>query len=154
MRKLPWAVAVAVTLLVGFALSGCSGTITTTTGAGGTGPGTSAVGGDAGFARAFADRSEGLELEGRGTVIKLLTDDTEGDRHQRFIVRLDSGQTLLISHNIDVAPRVDGLQVGDVVSFKGEYVWNVQGGLLHWTHHDPMGSHPGGWLRRGDRTYQ
>lgn len=109
---------------------------------------------DADFARAFADRAGGLELEGQGTVSKLLADDTDGDRHQRFVVRLDSGQTLLVAHNIDVAPRVSALRLGDTVSFKGEYEWNEQGGIMHWTHHDPTGNHAAGWIRHEGRTYQ
>ena len=108
--------------------------------------------GDSLLARAFAEHTSDVEVEGRGTVTKLLADDNDGSRHQRFIVQLDSGQTLLISHNVDVAPRVSALQVGDAVSFKGEYIWNSQGGLVHWTHHDPAGEHAGGWIEHdGDR---
>lgn len=110
--------------------------------------------GDDMLARAFAERAEGLAVEGEGRVTKLLADDSEGDRHQRFIIALVSGQTLLITHNIDVAPRVKDLQVGDTVSFKGEYVWNEQGGLIHWTHHDPTGDHFAGWIKHEGRTYQ
>ena len=36
-------------------------------------------------------------------------------------------------------PRIADVKVGDTVSFFGEYVWNEQGGLIHWTHHDPAG---------------
>ncbi len=115
---------------------------------------TSAAGDDSSFARAYRHRAAGLEIEGHGTVSKLLTDDTDGARHQRFIVRLDSGQTLLVTHNIDVAPRIGSLRVGDTVSFKGEYEWNAQGGLIHWTHHDPTGSHVAGWIKHGGQTYQ
>ncbi|RPI32003.1 MAG: DUF3465 domain-containing protein, partial [Actinomycetota bacterium] len=89
-----------------------------------------------------------------GTVIRILADDTEGDRHQRFIVRLASGQTLLIAHNIDVAPRVADLREGDAVAFRGVYQWNAEGGLVHWTHHDPDGSHAPGWIRHEGRTYE
>jgi hypothetical protein len=106
------------------------------------------------LARAFAERASDLEVEGQGTVAQLLTDDTSGARHQRFIVQLASGQTLLVTHNIEVAPRVSSLQVGDTVSFKGEYVWNSQGGLVHWTHRDPTGSHATGWIKYDGRTYQ
>jgi hypothetical protein len=110
--------------------------------------------GDAALARAFSDHSSGVEVEGEGTVSRLLTDDTAGARHQRFIVRLASGQTILVAHNIDVAQRVDPLLVGDTVSFKGVYEWNGQGGLVHWTHRDPAGSHVAGWIKHGGRTYQ
>jgi hypothetical protein len=115
---------------------------------------TSADAGDAILARAFAQRTSDLEVEGQGIVVQLLTDDTSGARHQRFIVQLASGQTLLIAHDIDIAPRVGSLQVGHAVSFKGEYVWNSQGGLVHWTHHDPAGSHEAGWIEYDGQTYE
>jgi hypothetical protein len=46
------------------------------------------------LARAFADQESRLQVEGTGTVIKLLDDDNEGSQHQRFIVRLENGQTI------------------------------------------------------------
>ena len=110
--------------------------------------------GDAILARAFEDRAHDLQVEGGGTVVRALADDTEGGRHQRFVVRLDSGQTVLVAHNIDLAPRVDDLREGDAVAFRGVYEWNAEGGTVHWTHRDPDGSHAPGWLRHGGRTYQ
>lgn len=109
---------------------------------------------DAAFRNAFANRLGNQQLAGQGTVVKLLPDDADGSRHQRFILRLASGQTLLVSHNIDLAPRIDTLRVGDSVSFFGEYEWNSQGGVIHWTHHDPRGRHVAGWIRHDGRTYQ
>lgn len=153
MKRLLLAVAIVIVCLVGVMQDGCSATaIPTETGAGSEAK--SVSGGDSSFARAFTARAGNLELEGQGTVSELLTDDTDGAGHQRFIVRLDSGQTLLVTHNIDIAPRVSALRVGDTISFKGEYEWNAQGGLIHWTHHDPTGSHTTGWIRHGGRTYQ
>lgn len=86
--------------------------------------------------------------------MKILSDDTEGLPHQRFILRLPSGNTVLIEHNTDVAPRVNDLKQGDTVSFLGEYVWNPQGGLIHWTHHDPANRHQAGWLKHVGRTFE
>jgi hypothetical protein len=83
-----------------------------------------------------------------------LPDDLDRPRHQRFIVQLESGQTLLMSHNIDIAPRIDGLEVGDSVNFNGEYVWNAKGGVIHWTHRDPQGKHVAGWVIHKGRTYK
>jgi len=104
---------------------------------------------------AFGTRDDGTQVSGRGDVTRILADDTNGSQHQRFIVRLASGQTLLISHNIDLAPRVAGLDEGDAVSFHGEYVWNEQGGLVHWTHDNsnPQGHHPDGWLEHEGKRY-
>lgn len=103
---------------------------------------------------AYVNRLNNQQLAGEGTVIKVLPDDTRGSRHQRFILRLETGRTLLVAHNIDLAPRIENVQPGDTLAFFGEYEWNAKGGVMHWTHHDPQGRHIGGWLRHGGRTYQ
>ena len=92
------------------------------------------------------DRSNSGEwIEGVGIVCRLLADDNEGSRHQRFILDRRNGQSLLIAHNIGIAER---LQVGmsDRVKFRGIYEWNELGGLVHWTHHDPTGIEDGGYI--------
>ena len=109
---------------------------------------------DSAIARAFKENKRNVQVEGEGVVERVLADDLAGGRHQRFIVRLGSGQTLLIAHNIDLAPRVAGLQEGDRIAFYGEYIWNSQGGIVHWTHHDPQGRHVAGWLKYKGQTYQ
>lgn len=103
---------------------------------------------------AIRARRAGHQVQGIGTVDRLLSDDRDGSRHQRFIVRLDSAHTLLIAHNIDLAPRVPDLKVGGLVSFFGEYEWNERGGVIHWTHHDPAGQHVAGWLEYDGTRYQ
>jgi hypothetical protein len=103
---------------------------------------------------AIATRAHGLEVESSGKVVRLLFDDTEGSRHQRFIVRLRSGASLLIAHNIDLAPRIAPLAEGDTVSFRGDYEWNPRGGVVHWTHRDPNGRHEAGWIRHDGQTFQ
>lgn len=90
----------------------------------------------------------------QGVVWKLLQDDNEGSRHQKFIVKLANEQTLLISHNIDLAPRIEDLQNNDSIIFKGEYEWNRKGGVVHWTHKDPQGKHEGGFLQHNGRRYE
>ena len=103
---------------------------------------------------AWQQRRSNVQIQGSGVVVRLLADDLDGSRHQRFILRLNSGQTLLVAHNIDIAPRVAELQVGDRVEFFGEYEWNTQGGIIHWTHRDPQNRHVAGWLKHKGRTYQ
>ncbi len=109
---------------------------------------------DEAFDRAFKNHASNLQIGGSGTVIQVLPDDTKGSRHQKFIVQLGSGQTLLIAHNIDLAPRIDTLTEGDQIKFYGEYEWNARGGIIHWTHHDPSGAHVAGWLEHNGEKYQ
>lgn len=103
---------------------------------------------------AFNEQKSGIQVQGEGVVLKLLADDNDGKRHQRFILTLPSGQTLLIAHNIDLAPRIATLKAGDLVAFNGVYEWNAKGGVIHWTHHDPARRHQAGWLKHSGQTYQ
>lgn len=102
----------------------------------------------------FGKSDAGTQVRGSGSVTRILSDDNSGSKHQRFIIKLASGQTLLVAHNIDLAPRVAGIAVNDRVQFHGEYEWNSQGGVVHWTHSDPNGRHINGSLRSKGRTYQ
>ncbi|MDO6564642.1 DUF3465 domain-containing protein [Amphritea sp. 1_MG-2023] len=104
--------------------------------------------------QAYRNRQSNLQVTGSGIVSKVLPDDRQGSQHQRFILRLATGQTILIAHNIDLAPRIPALKPGDSVNFKGEYEWNNQGGVVHWTHLDPQGRHQHGWLEHQGQRYQ
>ncbi|MDX2411001.1 MAG: DUF3465 domain-containing protein [Woeseiaceae bacterium] len=95
----------------------------------------------------------GTWIEGTGFVKRLISDDNEGSRHQRFILQLQNRETVLIAHNIDLARRVP-VGLGDRVFFRGMYEWNELGGLAHWTHDDPQGVEDGGWIRYRRKTYQ
>jgi hypothetical protein len=103
---------------------------------------------------AYKNRQSDIQVSGSGEVNRILSDDNKGDRHQRFILRLSSGQTVLIAHNIDLAPKIKTLQKGDIVQFFGKYEWTAKGGIVHWTHHDPGGRHIGGWLVHKGRRYE
>ncbi|MVE15916.1 DUF3465 domain-containing protein, partial [Vibrio cholerae] len=100
---------------------------------------------DAVLQQAYQSQQSDLQVQGLGQVVKVLPDDNDGSRHQKFILKLNSGQTLLVAHNIDLAPRIPNLKVGDSVEFYGEYEWNKKGGVLHWTHKDPQNRHAHGW---------
>lgn len=117
-------------------------------------PGTGFTFTEQGASAAFGTPRSGEQVQGSGSVVRILADDNDGSRHQRFILEVDDGRTLLVAHNIDIAPRIAGLKIGDTVAFYGEYEWNDKGGVIHWTHHDPNGRHPDGWLKHGGRTYQ
>ena len=110
--------------------------------------------GNAVIADAYSRRLCDVPVEAEGRVVNVLPDDVDGSRHQRFLLDTGAGHTVLVAHNIDLAPRIDGLRPGDSVGFKGEYVWNAKGGVVHWTHHDPDGRRPGGWLSHQGRRYR
>ncbi len=106
------------------------------------------------LASLFQAERSGVMVEAAGRISRILPDDNKGSRHQRFIVRMDNGQTVLIAHNIDLAPRIAGLSEGRAIHFRGQYEWNERGGVVHWTHHDPNGRREGGWLRYDGREYR
>ena len=95
-----------------------------------------------------------VQVQSVGRVKAVLADDNEGSRHQKFILGLENGLTLLVAHNIDLAPRIKNIQKGDTVEFYGEYEYTEKGGVIHWTHHDPQNRHVGGWLKHEGEIYQ
>lgn len=95
----------------------------------------------------------GQWVEATGTVQRVLSDDNDGSRHQRFILELQERRTLLIAHNIDLAERVP-VQRGERVRLRGRYESNDRGGVIHWTHHDPQGFNSGGWIEYKGVRYQ
>lgn len=101
----------------------------------------------------FQERDSGTWIEITGFVRRLLSDDSDGSRHQRFIVDIGAGRTLLIAHNTDLAERIP-LGIGDRVRVRGMYEWNDLGGLMHWTHHDPLGVEDGGFVRYRRKEYR
>jgi len=109
--------------------------------------------GELALIEAFRARRSDLVLEASANVFRILEDDNEGSRHQRFILKLKTGQTVLVAHNIDLAPRVP-VSVGDKVYLKGEYEWTDQGGVLHWTHRDPANRHAHGWIELDGKRYE
>lgn len=102
---------------------------------------------------AYGARRSGVWMETGGRVTRLLSDDSEGSRHQRFILDVGDGHTVMVAHNIDLARRIP-VGVGDTLSLRGRYEWNERGGVIHWTHHDPQGRERGGWIRSGGTLYE
>lgn len=102
---------------------------------------------------AFRSHRSNLEVETGGRVLRVLPDDRQGSPHERFIVRVEGGPTVLVAHNLDLASRVP-VAAGDSVELHGEYEWNPQGGVIHWTHRDPEGRHAAGWIRLQGHLYQ
>lgn len=101
----------------------------------------------------FEKSDTGNWIEVTGFVRRLLSDDNDGSRHQRFILDIGDRRTVLVAHNIDLAERAP-VGMGDRVRVRGMYEWNELGGLVHWTHHDPHGVEDGGYVRYRARVYE
>ncbi|WP_395377889.1 DUF3465 domain-containing protein [Marinicella sp. W31] len=100
----------------------------------------------------YAQRISDEMVSFSGTVEKILSDDLQGSKHQRLIIRTGQ-QTVLLAHNIDLAERVP-VEAGDRLAVYGEYEWNDKGGVVHWTHKDPRNRHPHGWIKHKGKVYQ
>ena len=104
--------------------------------------------------QAYQQQRSNIQVQAQGIVKAVLPDDNQGSRHQKMILQFENGLTVLIAHNIDLAPKIEGLKKGDKVEFYGEYEYSPKGGVIHWTHHDPQGKHIDGWLKYQGRMYQ
>lgn len=104
--------------------------------------------------KAYKQQISNIQVQSKGEVKAILADDNDGSRHQKMILKLENGLTVLVAHNIDLAPRVEGLRKGEIVEFYGEYEYSPKGGVIHWTHHDPQGKHVDGWLKYQGKSYQ
>lgn len=104
--------------------------------------------------QAFQEQRSNIQVQSRGLIKAILRDDNNGSRHQKIILELSTGQTVLVAHNIDLAPRIENSKQGEIVEFNGEYEYSPQGGVIHWTHHDPQNKHVDGWLKYKGQIYQ
>lgn len=102
-------------------------------------------------ARDYRDGRSDVWVAVTARVLRLLPDEQGRYQHQRFIVRCETGQTLLVVNDVSIGQRVP-VSVGNRVGVRGEFVWNSQGGLIHFTHHDPGGG-AGGWILLRGKLY-
>ncbi len=66
--------------------------------------------------------------------------------HESFVVKTDAGPVEVVD-NVGLAPPV-AVQRGDNVEVSGEMVHDPgRMPIVHWTHHDPSGKHPPGFIR-------
>jgi hypothetical protein len=72
--------------------------------------------------------------------------------HETFAVQSDAGPVSVVD-NVALAPRVP-VSPGDRVEVCGEMVHDPgKLPLVHWTHHDPAGKHPDGFIQFRGRRY-
>ncbi len=96
------------------------------------------------------------EVEFRATVTsapRFFTGTLSNARHEAFEVRSADGLALEVVDNVDLAPQLP-VGPGDEIVVRGELVDSAERGpLVHWTHHDPAGRHPDGWIDFNGRRY-
>jgi hypothetical protein len=102
---------------------------------------------DAAIASDFQNHQSQVEVTADGIVVGLFPDRSSSTgTHEQFIIRLTSQKmTIEVEHNISIGKRVP-VKEGDRLTVHGEYIWNAQGGLIHFTHHDPQGTHEDGYI--------
>lgn len=108
---------------------------------------------NAGIVRMHKLKAREKWVQGASIVVKVLRDDNEGSRHQKFLIKISKDLRVKVAHNIDLAPRLP-IRAGDLVEYRGKYIWTDLGGVLHWTHHDPRRPGKGGWLRHEGKVYE
>lgn len=109
---------------------------------------------DSAVAADFANHRSQVEVTVDGVVVRTFPDRTSNTgTHEQFIIKLTSEDlTVEIEHNISIGQRVP-VSDGDHLVVHGEYIWNAQGGLIHFTHHDPQGTHENGYIIDNGTTY-
>ena len=114
----------------------------------------SAAGDDAAIIQDYQTHQSRVEVTADGTVVTILPDrSSRTGVHEQFILRLSSGDlTVEVEHNISIGARVPVLK-GDHLVVHGEYIWTARGGLIHYTHHDPQGTHEDGFITDNGKTY-
>jgi hypothetical protein len=73
--------------------------------------------------------------------------------HEQFDVKRDDGSTFRVVDNVTLAPRVP-VAPGDAVTVRGELVHDRgQPPIVHFTHRDPWGTHPDGFINLNGHVY-
>ena len=105
---------------------------------------------NAGFVR-DVQRHHAAEVTVVGNVASVLPDGNGPDGpHERFDLRV--GSVLVeIDHNLTLAPRAP-VHVGETVEVHGQFEPDPGHPVIHYTHH-ATGSHEGGWIKAGGKTY-
>jgi hypothetical protein len=104
----------------------------------------------------YASGSSGAEVIGHGTVLGVLgTRGGPSGEHEGFLLKLDQQCDLLlrVETNVDITGPVP-LEVGEVVTVKGQFEDDANGGVIHWTHHDPRGRHVSGYVEADGKIYE
>ena len=99
----------------------------------------------------YADHAQ---VEGEGEVVFFVSHDPGAVNLQKFLVRLDSGKTMLIVHDTTRSKRIADLKLGDQVAFCGEYFYGQNGDEIRVDEPAPDGQPGNGWVKHKGQTYR
>ena len=99
----------------------------------------------------YADHAQ---VEGEGEVVFFVSHDPGAVNLQKFLVRLDSGKTMLIVHDTARSKRIADLNLGDQVAFCGEYFYGQNGDEIRVDEPTPDGQPGNGWVKHKGQTYR
>ncbi|HEX8806223.1 MAG TPA: DUF3465 domain-containing protein [Candidatus Aquilonibacter sp.] len=104
----------------------------------------------------YASGSSGVEVIAQGTVFGVLgTREGPSGQHEGFLLKLNQECDLMlrVETNVDITGPVP-LQNGETATVKGQFEDDAEGGVIHWTHHDPSGRHVAGYVEVNGKLYQ
>lgn len=134
--KAPFACSFALTVLA----SGCAGATATNL--------------DQAVASCAGNRSRYHHVEvyiPRARVIRVLgIRNSYSGAHEGFLIAAEQ-QRISVEDNVDITGPIP-LHRGDTVSLLGQY--ECDDGVIHWTHRDPRGRHPAGYIEVNGQRYQ
>lgn len=104
------------------------------------------------LADAYLNNESGMVAEVQGRITRLIMDQADGAREQKFVILGVSGQSLLVTHDLSRSERIP-VAVGDTVMVRGEYVWTEPGGMLEWTTRDIGSGDRHGWVEHKGKRY-
>ncbi len=104
---------------------------------------------------AYLNRASHVEVVAGGTVLRLLgTRGESASPHEGFLLRVTTPCDAILRVETNVAfTGTIPVQRGQRVVVKGEYETDATGGVIHWTHRDPRGHHPDGFIDVGGHRY-
>ncbi len=119
------------------------------------------AGGDAANAQiydAWRGGRSGIEVQASGSVARVLGERTgPSGPHEGFLLHLTGsgghGLTVRVESNLDIMGSVP-VRDGEAATVRGEYDYDPRGGVIHWTHRDPRGRHPDGFVEIDGHRYQ
>jgi hypothetical protein len=111
---------------------------------------------DNGFiCRAYTAQASHREVIAQGTVVAVLGRRfSRSGEHEGYLLKLNGDCDLMLK--VETNESITGpvpIHRGEKLIVKGEYEYDVMGGVLHWTHHDPGGRHVAGYVVSDGKTY-